>query len=230
MAPKLTIRNIASCLCFDQTIDLDAITMANGFKQDKKKLFASIIWMKNPRSSALVFQKGRAVVVGATNEHMALLAGIRLYRMLKTQMPTLRFHNFAVTNILATGHLGYPVDLARLAAEHPLQTNFQPTLFPGLSFEIPHPYGRGKLTANVFVGGSVVLAGACSLVDMEARLAILWKLLAKYAMRDAARADELRRAAAAAESRERDFVDRAVRERERDLEGDEDEPGAEAWA
>lgn len=218
MRPKLTIRNIASCLSFDLQIDLDAITMSNGFKQDKKKLFASIIWMQSPRSSALVFQKGRAVVVGATNETMALLAGIRLYRMLKTQVPELKFRNFAVTNLLATGHFGVPIDLHRLAAEHPLRTNFQPSLFPGLSFDVPHPYGRGRLTANVFVGGSVVIAGACSLRDMESRLAVLWRLVSKYAVNDPKRAEELARD----RDRESALVDGIVRKVETDAAEPED--------
>ena len=206
---KLTICNIAACQNFNTTIDLDAITMANGFKQDKKKLFASIIWMDKPRASSLVFQKGRAVVVGATNESMSLLAGIRLWRLLKMQIPELQFQNFQITNILATGHFGAPIDLHRLAREHPFSTNFKPSLFPGLSFDVPHPHGRGRLTANVFLGGSVVLAGACSLVDMKSRLALLWSVIGKYAIRDPAKAEEFLKSEAA--RKERMFVKKLVK-------------------
>lgn len=183
-APKLIVRNIAATINFDTVFDLDKLTLENGFKQDRQKLFASIIWMDKPRASALVFQKGRAVVVGATNENQALLAATRLYRLLKPQFPEISFRQYTVTNILATGSFGAPIDLPRLAREQSLGTNYEPKVFPGLSFNIPHPSGKGLLTANVFLGGAVVIAGACTLKDMRERLSVLWRLVGRYLILD----------------------------------------------
>lgn len=184
--PKCTVRNIAATINFNTSVDLEKLTLKNGFKQDKLRLFASIIWMDMPKASALVFAKGKAVIVGATNENQALLATTRLYRLLKSQFPEIQFTEYTITNILATGSFGAPIDLPRLSREQAWGTIYHPDKFPGLSFNIKHPSGKGQLTANVFLGGAVVIAGACTLQDMRERLGLLWALIGRYLITDPA--------------------------------------------
>lgn len=208
----MVVRNIAVTIDFGTYFDLNKLTLENGFKQDEKQLFASIIWMDNPKSSALVFHKGRAVVVGATNENQALLATTRLYRLLKPQFPEIRFRHYTITNILATGSFGAPIDFERLSREQSFGLNYEPDVFTGMSFKIPHPSGRGRLTANVFMGGAVVIAGACTLDDLRERLSLVWSLVSRYLITDPAEKEAFIKKHPNIEKSHKKFVEKMLEE------------------
>jgi TATA-box binding protein (TBP) (component of TFIID and TFIIIB) len=180
--PTLKICNIASDVDLGVTIDLDLLTMVGGFKQDRLRLHATIIWLDNPKASALVFEKGRMVVVGATSEHSAFLAAIRFFRLIKPHFPAAVFKRFRINNVLANGSFDGMVDLERFDREKTLGATYEPEKFPGLVFNSPHPSGVGRLTALVFMSGQVVVAGACSMRDVQDRLELIWSRVSPYVL------------------------------------------------
>jgi transcription initiation factor TFIID TATA-box-binding protein len=184
--PTFLIQNIATDCSLNCTIDLKLLTHLGSFKEDHLKLKASVLWLKDPKSSALIFAKGRMVVVGMTSETLAIQAMMRAVRAIKPFYPEARMSRYRTNNILATGKFsGDWVDIERYARDDNTGSDYSPEKFPGLRLNVQNPRDPTKrLTATVFMSGRIVLQGACSLTDVKARLDFVMQRLLPYVVTD----------------------------------------------
>ena len=157
--PRLYIQNIATHCSLNCKIDLKRLTHLGSFKEDHLKLKASVVWLHDPKCSALIFAKGQMVVVGMTSETLAIQAMLRAIRAIKPFYPEIRMSKYKTNNILATGKFeGDWIDVERYAKDNNTGADFSPEKFPGLRINVVNPVDPTKrLTATVFMSGKIVL-------------------------------------------------------------------------
>ena len=120
-----------------------------------------------------VFSNGKLISVGTKSEREArsdiLIAckvlaegGIKIPRRLKVKLQ----------NIVATGEVGKPIDIERLASRLP-NVLYEPEQFPGAIFYAEELEGASVL---VFASGKVVFAGLKSPQLLEVARGVLGKL------------------------------------------------------
>ena len=112
--------------------------------------------IREPKSTALIFQTGKVVITGAKSENDARVAARKYARIIQKLGFPAQFADFKIQNIVGSCDVGFPLRLEGLAFEYPEKSSYEPELFPGLIFRFKSP----NITALVFVSGKIVLTGA----------------------------------------------------------------------
>lgn len=119
--------------------------------------FAAATWrIKEPKTTALMFPRGRFVCTGAKSGPESQLAAHRYTRVLRKLGHAVFLQNFTIQNIVACAACGFLVKLAQLSIRYSAYVSYEPALFPGCIFRMPN---KG-LVFLVFRSGKVVITGA----------------------------------------------------------------------
>lgn len=121
--------------------------------------------LREPKSTALVFESGKMVVLGAKDENQARIAARKYARIVKLcgVAEGVKVDSFKVSNMVAVADCGFPIRLEGLALAHKNFSSYEPELFPGLIYRLRQP----KITFLIFVSGKVVITGAKSQKDLR---------------------------------------------------------------
>ncbi len=114
--------------------------------------------MKYPSQNltGLLFDSGRIVLIGASNEYLARYgASLIVYMLQKYRNIPARFSNFRIVNIVTTFSLGFDVDLEKFAAGEGTLVNYIPDLFPAVMMPSPN-----NMTLLVNYTGNCILTGS----------------------------------------------------------------------
>ena len=118
-----------------------------------------VVKIKQPKTSALVFGSGKMVITGAKSAEEISSAVQVLKEKLKasatTKGPKTKNPRITVQNIVASGKIGYRIDL-ELAALLLESSMYEPEQFPGLIYRLKKP----KTVLLLFQTGNVVCTGA----------------------------------------------------------------------
>eukprot|EP00854_Cymbomonas_tetramitiformis_P000475 gene475-860_t len=197
------ICNIVATITFNVRIDLKRFArIAHGAYRPKR--FAAVsVRIRNPKSTAMVFNSGKCVCIGTTSKWQAQSALNRCFRIVALLYPEARISNFAVQNIVSFSNLGARVDLHRLSSDQPLHTVYNPELFPGLRWTLYDPHTRASVFYQgdwavifcIFVfekfidrsrrtrrtrSGNVIITGCSGVEEMRACWDHLYKRIAPY--------------------------------------------------
>ncbi|KAI1710634.1 transcription factor TFIID (or TATA-binding protein, TBP) domain-containing protein [Ditylenchus destructor] len=157
--PAYTVQNITAIFSLGTTLALSQHSHLG--KYNPERFDALIIKNKFPKSTALVFKSGKVVVVGTKNEEDARAAGQFVVDKLAVCGFTASINDFSIQNIVASGSIGEPISLPKLANFYLSEAHHEPELFPGLTF-------RTKLgIVNLFGTGKFVVTGAKTLQDLK---------------------------------------------------------------
>jgi len=118
-----------------------------------------VVKIKDPKTSALVFSSGKMVITGAKSasgikEAVTVLRS-QLRQSSTTKGPKNKAAKITVQNIVASGNIGYKIDL-ELAALLLENSMYEPEQFPGLIYRLKKP----KTVLLLFQTGNVVCTGA----------------------------------------------------------------------
>ncbi len=75
--------------------------------------------IREPKTTALVFNTGKMVITGAKSEQLARLAARKYARIIqKLGFPEVRFLDFKIQNLVGSCDVKFPIRLEGLAYEH----------------------------------------------------------------------------------------------------------------
>jgi len=151
------IENIVASVILNQKLDLDEIAFTIPNVQYDPGEFPGLVYrFKKPKTATLIFSTGKMVCTGAKSEKDVNRAVRKIMKSLNragfrtTSRPTI-----TIQNIVASGDLGFPVDLER-AAMTLENSMYEPEQFPGLVYRMRDP----KSVVLIFGSGKIVITGA----------------------------------------------------------------------
>lgn len=156
-----TFRNVHS-------IDLKLISPILGATWNPKVFATATIRLASPTCCILIFSTGKIVCTGSKSERGAIIAFSKLHIAMMSIYPQIRLTNIKIELINARASLGYPIDLNKMAANFPHQTQYNAALFPGLRYYIKLPTiddARAPFinsTVLCFKNGNMVITGTKS--------------------------------------------------------------------
>jgi len=152
---SVRIENVVATVNFSRDIDIYALFSRNPYlNYDPKKFPGVAVKFAKPKTTALIFSSGKAVIVGAKSEEDVKLVVKRVRAFLvKNGMKVSRSPKVTIRNVVASFSLGRPVNLERLGLT--LRGSiYEPEQFPGLIHRTP------AAVFIIFSSGRVICAGA----------------------------------------------------------------------
>ena len=152
-------QNVVATMNVSCRLDLkDIVTRSRNSEYNPKRFAAVVMRIREPKSTALIFQTGKIVITGARSEDNAWIAARKYARILQKLDFPAQFRDFKIQNIVGSCDLGFPIRLEGLANQHSQFSSYEPELFPGLIYRMNQP----KIVILAFVSGKIVLTGAKS--------------------------------------------------------------------
>jgi len=153
---EICIQNVVASAAFNHPVDLDAVVKAFPHVEYRPKVFPGLAFrLKKPKTCALIFDTGRMVCTGAKSEREARRAILKVARELRAAgiiipgKPEIK-----ITNIVASGSIGGPIDLEALCERARLM--YEPEQFPGAIYRMESP----RVVFLIFSNGKIVCVGA----------------------------------------------------------------------
>lgn len=101
--PKPILQNIVSTVNLDVRLDLNQIAKtALNSEYNPKRFSAVIMRIRDPRSTALIFNNGKIVCTGTKSEESSRLAARRFARIIQRLGYNVQFNEFKVQNLVAS--------------------------------------------------------------------------------------------------------------------------------
>mmetsp|Transcript_36670 Transcript_36670/g.47374 ORF Transcript_36670/g.47374 Transcript_36670/m.47374 type:complete len:238 (+) Transcript_36670:15-728(+) len=179
----LKIQNVVgSCRIIPEGNKLTLKTLATAARNTEyspKRFAAVIMRLRDPKSTALIFESGKMVVLGAKEENQGKIAARKFARIVKlcdVCKCNVKVEGWKVSNMVAVANCNFPIRLEGLALAHLKFVSYEPELFPGLIYRLANP----KITLLVFVSGKVVITGAKSQKDLKEGFEKLWYILHEH--------------------------------------------------
>jgi len=153
---EIRIQNVVASAAFNHPVDLDAVVKAFPHVEYRPKVFPGLAFrLKKPKTCALIFDTGRMVCTGAKSEREARRAILKVARELRAAgIIILGKPEIKITNIVASGSLGGPIDLEALCERARLM--YEPEQFPGAIYRMESP----RVVFLIFANGKIVCVGA----------------------------------------------------------------------
>ena len=122
-----------------------------------KRFAAAIMRIREPKTTALIFQSGKMVCTGAKSEEESENAA-KMYAKLirKVGNKDVKISDFKIQNIVGSHFVGFQIKLETLMSQTGESSRYEPELFPGLIYRMKRP----KVVLLIFASGKIVLTGA----------------------------------------------------------------------
>ena len=185
--PQIAITNIISTVNLGLKLNLDIIDLFLknvNYKKGSKKLTMKI---KEPKTTAIIFDTGKLICMGATSEINSRKAAKIFAKIIKAHGYNVQFNDYKIDNISATIDLKFEICLKQLNDYLHFQNNiskeyikdkvyYEPEIFNGLIYPMENP----KLTAFIFSSGKINFVGAKERKDINKALEYIYPLMAKF--------------------------------------------------
>nr|CAH7746596.1 unnamed protein product [Callosobruchus chinensis] len=135
-----------------------------------------VMRLREPRTTALIFQSGKIVCTGSRNESDALLAAKKFAKIIQKLGFNVQFANFKIQNLVATCDLRFPIKLENLNMMHGQFSSYEPELFPGLVYRMLKP----RMALLIFVNGKIVFTGGKSRQELKDALDNIYPILRSF--------------------------------------------------
>jgi transcription initiation factor TFIID TATA-box-binding protein len=160
--PTYRIENIVATAEFGIKINLDRLAERIAGAEYNPEAFPGLI-IRRHRSSVLLFSTGKAVITGSKSEEELERNVSELITVLeKNGVAVPGKPNVKVQNIVASGSLGYDVDIEKVALLVP-DTFYEPEQFPGLIYRLNELH----TVMLIFSSGKFVCTGAKNKNNVE---------------------------------------------------------------
>lgn len=171
------IQNIVATVNLGCKLDLKNIALqARNAEFNPKRFSAVIMRIRNPRTTALIFESGKMVVTGAKSEADSNLAARKYAKIVRNlQYPQVRFKDFKIQNMVGSCDVKFPIRLEGLQLNN-MFARYEPEIFPGLVFRMVDP----KVVLLIFVSGKVVLTGAKSRDEIHRAFENIYPMLLEH--------------------------------------------------
>jgi transcription initiation factor TFIID TATA-box-binding protein len=147
---------VATCHLGVNNLDLKSIALhARNTEYNPQKFAAVIMRIREPKTTALIFQSGKMVITGARSPGLSRIAARKYSRLITKLGFPVYLREFKIQNVVGSCDVGFPIRLEGLAYSHGKFSSYEPELFPGLVYRMVSP----KIVILIFVSGKVVLTG-----------------------------------------------------------------------
>lgn len=171
------IQNIVSTVNLACRLDLKQIALhARNAEYNPKRFAAVIMRIREPRTTALLFNSGKMVCTGAKSEDESRLAARKYARVVQKLGFPAKFTEFKIQNMVGSCDVKFPIRLEGLVAQHGQFSHYEPELFPGLIYRMMRP----KIVLLIFVSGKVVLTGAKDRKDIIEAFDCIYPILKNF--------------------------------------------------
>ncbi|MBY8998350.1 MAG: TATA-box-binding protein [Candidatus Thorarchaeota archaeon] len=152
-----SIENIVASVVLNQRFDLVEIAATMPNVEFDPETFPGLVYrLKKPKTATLIFTTGKMVCTGAKSVKESRRAVHKIVKNLnKAGIRITGTPEITIQNIVASGGLGFPVDLERLVMTLE-NCIYEPEQFPGLIHRMKDP----KTVILVFGSGKIVITGA----------------------------------------------------------------------
>ncbi|KAE9551883.1 hypothetical protein FO519_004905 [Halicephalobus sp. NKZ332] len=135
--PAPIIQNIVSTCTVGTTLDLKKIAMhARNAEYNPKRFSAVVMRIREPRTTALIFNSGKMVITGAKSEDDSRLAARKYARIIQKLGFNVRFSEFKIQNLVGSVDVHFAIHLEGLCVSHTQFSSYEPELFPGLIYRM----------------------------------------------------------------------------------------------
>ncbi|MFQ5474654.1 MAG: TATA-box-binding protein [Candidatus Nanoarchaeia archaeon] len=173
---------VSASLGHDIPLEKMAATLSNT-EYNPEQFPGLVIRVKEPKTSALIFNSGKIVCTGARNIE-------DVHRSIRQIIKSLEKINVKITiepkvtiqNMVASGAVGMDLNLNNLAMKLP-NTEYEPEQFPGLVYKItvePKSIKPFKATFLLFSNGKIVCTGTKSTEQVHLAVDALVENLKKF--------------------------------------------------
>ena len=154
---NVILQNIVATVNLGVTnLDLKSIALhARNAEYNPQKFAAVIMRIREPKTTALIFQSGKMVITGARSPGLSRIAARKYTRLITKLGFPVYLREFKIQNVVGSCDVGFPIRLEGLAYSHGKFSSYEPELFPGLVYRMVSP----KIVILIFVSGKVVLTG-----------------------------------------------------------------------
>lgn len=102
-----------------------------------KRFAAVIMRIREPKTTALIFNSGKMVCTGAKSEQESLKAAKSYAKNIQKSLRIkLSISQFKIQNIVGSCDLKFPISLEGLSAEHGHSCTYESEIFPGLIYKM----------------------------------------------------------------------------------------------
>ncbi|XP_018543529.2 uncharacterized protein LOC108890933 [Lates calcarifer] len=169
------IQNVIATVKLGCRLDLNIIAHKARNVEYKPKTFRGLIMrIREPRTTATIYESGNIVCSGANSEDQSRVATRRYARIVQRLGFPVSFLNFKIQNLVATCST-FPVSLERLMLAHHQHCSYEPELFPGLFCSV-----IPGITATIFASGRLTLSGAKKADEMYKALDTIYQILSCF--------------------------------------------------
>ncbi|MCL7024983.1 hypothetical protein MKW94_011988 [Papaver nudicaule] len=176
IVPK--IQNIVSTVNLDCKLNLKQIALkARNAEYNPRRFAAVIMRLKDPKTTALIFQSGKLVITGAKTEALSKLAARKYARVVQKLGFPAKFMNFKIQNIVTSCDVNFLIRLETLQYHNsPNYCAYDPEIFPGMIYKMKKPL----ITMLIFSSGKVVITGAKAVGDAYTAFENIYPLLKEF--------------------------------------------------
>ncbi|CAD8062685.1 unnamed protein product [Paramecium primaurelia] len=166
-------------------LDLDNLAHTSQNCEYKKSRFPALIQrIKEPKSTALIFEAGKMVITGTKGQNEAEEAAKKFRKQIeKNNRITIEIGDIQTSNIVANSQLPYEVNLMKIHDDRSLSgsISYDRSAFPGLIYKMQNP----KLAALIFYSGKIVFTGAKNETQIRDAYCQLFNILKKHSQEKA---------------------------------------------
>ena len=181
---KIKINNIVALANSGCELNLTHIALLiKNAQYNPKKFNALIMRLKKPKSVALIFDSGKLIVTGTTNEIDSYKAARKFVKILKKCGFEVLFKSFQIINIVSSCNVNFDIALTKLNTylyyKYSSITNkvsYEPEVFPGLIYRMEKP----KITVLIFGSGKINFVGAKKQEDITEAYKKIYPLVVKF--------------------------------------------------
>lgn len=158
---SIRVTNIVCTCNFNTSVYLPKFIIHYPFCEwNRKKFAAATIRFNDPKSTCLLFGSGRIVCTGAQTLNAARLTILQACQLVRAAGYDPKISDFKVQNIASSFDYSSAINLDNLFNKYPLETNYEPELFPALIFR---PSIKSNGVYLIFESGRVVITGCKSM-------------------------------------------------------------------
>ena len=134
----------------------DIALSARNAEYNPRRFAAVVMRLRNPKTTALIFQSGKMVCTGAKTEEASRIAARKYARIIQKLGYAVSFTEFKIQNIVGSVDVRFAIDLEQISNDHSAFCTYEAEIFPGLVYRMYDP----KIVILIFVSGKLVLTGA----------------------------------------------------------------------
>ncbi|KAI3994484.1 hypothetical protein MKX01_012742 [Papaver californicum] len=172
------IQNIVSSVNLDCKLVLkDIAQKARNAEYNPKRFAAVIMRLKDPKTTALIFQSGKLVCTGAKTEEQSKLAARKYARIVQKLGFPAKFKDFNIQNIVTSCDVNFIIRLEALQYSNAGKfAIYEPETFPGMIYRMKKP----RITMLIFVSGKIIITGAKEIGEAYTAFESIYPILRQY--------------------------------------------------